>query len=559
MQLYRVPPGGGEPVAVTELAEPVTGRYRPGGRQVLLSVDEGGNERMQIHRCEEDGSGFEPIVVDPAFIHRLGGVTRDGRLLAYAGNQRNGIDFDIYVRDIDSGEERMVFSLGGLCAASAFSPDGRYLGVVRQTEKNMDSDLYLVDLAGDEVIHVTPHSDESSVTGPQWLPDSSAFYFATDQDRELAVIARYDMAARSWQRVIEAEWDAYPLVDRAGTRLLVVENADGFTRAAEYDPGTLALRRSVPLPVQGAATFALSADGNLAAISVNGATCAGDVWVHDFRTGDGRRLTHSPAPVAADDLVEPELHRYISFDGESVPVFVYRPKGGGPAPGPVVVFVHGGPEAQYTPVYHPVIQYLAGNGFGVVAPNVRGSTGYGKRYHHLDDIEKRLDSVADLGALHDWLPSAGFDPARAALWGGSYGGFMVLAALVFQPDRWAAAVDIVGITSFVTFLENTSPWRRVFREREYGFLERDRALLEDISPLTHIDRLQAPLFVIHGTNDPRVPVSEARQLHAALQTREIESEMLVYDDEGHGLQKLKNRLDAYPKAVEFLGRVLMRG
>jgi dipeptidyl aminopeptidase/acylaminoacyl peptidase len=559
MQLYRVPAAGGDLEAVTELAEPVTGRYRPGSRQVLLSVDDGGNERMQIHRCEDDGAGLEPVVVDPAFIHRLGGVRRDGRTLAYAGNQRNGVDFDIYARDIDSGEERMVFSMGGLCAASAFSPDGRYLGVVRQTEKNMDSDLYLVDLREHEVIHVTPHHDESSVTGPQWLPDSSAFFFATDQEREFAAVARYEMATRSWQRVVETGWDAYPLIDRAGARLLIIENADGFTRASEYDPRTLARRGDVPLPEQGTATFALSADGALVTISVNGATCAGDVWVHDFGSGHARRLTHSPGPVPSEDLVEPELHRYTSFDGESVPVFVYRPKGGGLQPGPVVVFVHGGPEAQYTPVYHPVIQYLAASGFGVVAPNVRGSTGYGKRYHHLDDIEKRLDSVADLAALHDWLPSAGFDPARAALWGGSYGGFMVLAGLVFQPDRWAAAVDIVGITSLVTFLENTSPWRRVFREREYGSLERDRSLLEDISPLTHIDRLQAPLFVIHGSNDPRVPVSEARQLHAALLARDIETEMLVYDDEGHGLQKLKNRLDAYPKAVAFLDRMLRRG
>jgi dipeptidyl aminopeptidase/acylaminoacyl peptidase len=164
--------------------------------------------------------------------------------------------------------------------------------------------------------------------------------------------------------------------------------------------------------------------------------------------------------------------------------------------------------------------------------------------------------VADLGALHDWLPSMGFDATRAALWGGSYGGFVVLAGLVFQPERWAAAVDIVGIASFVTFLENTSQWRRVFREREYGFLERDRAFLEEISPLTHIEKLLAPLFLIHGTNDPRVPVSEARQLHAALRERGIETEMLVYEDEGHGLQKLKNRLDAYPRAVEFLQRML---
>jgi dipeptidyl aminopeptidase/acylaminoacyl peptidase len=167
-----------------------------------------------------------------------------------------------------------------------------------------------------------------------------------------------------------------------------------------------------------------------------------------------------------------------------------------------------------------------------------------------------MNSVADLGALHDWLPSIGLDARRAALFGGSYGGFMVLAGLAFQPQRWAAGVDIVGISNWVTFLENTSAWRRQFREREYGSLAHDREFLESISPLNHVDQIRAPLFIIHGTNDPRVPVGEARQVHRALFEREVPCELAIYDDEGHGLMKLKNRLDAYPRAVAFLDRAL---
>jgi dipeptidyl aminopeptidase/acylaminoacyl peptidase len=187
---------------------------------------------------------------------------------------------------------------------------------------------------------------------------------------------------------------------------------------------------------------------------------------------------------------------------------------------------------------------------------VRGSTGYGKRYAGLDDTTHRLDSVADLAALHRWLPSQGLDPGRAVLWGGSYGGYMVLAGCAFQPELWAAGVDIVGISDLVTFLENTSSYRRAHREHEYGSLATDREFLERASPLRSAEAIRAPLFVIHGANDPRVPLSEAEQLVSSLRRRHIAHQLLVYEDEGHGLQKLANRLDAYPRAVEFLNSVL---
>ncbi len=187
-----------------------------------------------------------------------------------------------------------------------------------------------------------------------------------------------------------------------------------------------------------------------------------------------------------------------------------------------------------------------------MVPNVRGSAGYGKRWVSLDDVDLRLDSVADLAAIHAWLPTVGLDPARSALWGGSYGGYMVLAGVSMQPDLWAAGVDIVGMSSLVTFLENTSEYRRAIREREYGSLADDREFLVRASPITYLDDIVAPLFVIHGANDPRVPLSEAEQIKAALDGKGVPCELRVYHDEGHGLAKRANRLDAYPAALEFL-------
>jgi dipeptidyl aminopeptidase/acylaminoacyl peptidase len=219
--------------------------------------------------------------------------------------------------------------------------------------------------------------------------------------------------------------------------------------------------------------------------------------------------------------------------------------------------VHGGPESQFRPGFHFLVQYFLDNGYAVFAPNVRGSSGYGKAYSHLDDVEKRMDSVADLAHAAYWLKSRpDIDGDRLAVYGGSYGGFMVLSAVTVYPDLWAAGVDIVGISNLATFLENTSDYRRGHREAEYGSLARDRAFLERIAPINHIDQITAPLIVVHGANDPRVPLSEAQQLVDALGRRGVPVEFLVFDDEGHGVVKLKNKQVAYPAIVAFLDRHL---
>jgi dipeptidyl aminopeptidase/acylaminoacyl peptidase len=555
-QLYRIARGGGELVQLTSFDEPVGGAYLPTTDELLVVKDEGGNERTQIYRMRDDGTELRPVTNDPDHIHRPGGVTRDGRVLAYDSNRRNGVDFDVYVHDLATGEERMVFDMGGWCGAAGFSPDGRYLAVSRGTERSFDNDLYLVDVATGDVHHICPHEEEAVVGAPSWLPDSSGFFFETDIGRDFVGPARYSMSDGSWERLFEVEWDTSVAVDWTGTHLVVATNEEGYSKIAIHDPNTLERRGSVPLPHDGIAGSRFSRDGRYIGLTFTSPIEPGDAWIYDITAGELRRLTTSPNPVPADVFVQPECHRYTSFDGERIPVFLYRPRN---ASGdvPVVVWIHGGPESQYAPSFNPLVQYMTSRGYAVAAPNVRGSTGYGKRFHHLDDKRKRLDSVRDLASLHEWLRTTpGVDASRAALMGGSYGGYMVLAGLTFQPELWSAGVDIVGISSLVSFLENTSAWRRKMREREYGSLEEDREFLHEASPLTYIDRLRAPLFIIHGTNDPRVPLSEAQQIHAALEAKGIATQMLVYDDEGHGLGKLKNRLDAYPKALDFLDGVL---
>ena len=557
MQLYRVPRAGGELGQLTDSTDPVIGHYLPAGGKILLQADVGGNERLQLSLLDPETREVTPVVHDPEHIHRYSGATRDGARLVYSCNRRTGSDFDVWVHDLATGDERMIFALGGWCESAGFSPDGRWVAVQRLTERSGDNDLYLVSSDGEEVIHVSPHEDEAAFGRPTWLPDGSAFYFPTSTGRDTTAVARYDMASRSWEYVIESDWDLDALVDDAGRHLLVEANEDGYSRLELRDPHTLEVRGDVALPGRGLAEGAVfSSDGRYLAYHFTAPNLGGDVWVHDTDTGESTRLTQSPSPVEPDEMAEPELVRFPSFDGESIPAFVFTPTTGG-GPHPVIVYIHGGPEGQSLPRFLPMIQYFVANGFAVAVPNVRGSTGYGKRFEHLDDVYKRLDSVQDLVALHDWITAdPRYDEKRVVLYGGSYGGYMVLAGLAFHPERWAAGVDIVGISNLVTFLENTSEWRRYFREREYGSLERDRDFLWSVSPMSRIEHVRAPLFIIHGANDPRVPLSEAEQIHAKLTSRGVRCEMLVYHDEGHGLQKLKNRLDAYPKAVAFLGEVL---
>ncbi len=545
-QLYALPARGGELEQLTDSAEPVSGFFLPDGR-VLVEIDAGGDERTQLHVL--DAGKLDPLVVDPRFIHRTPRV--GGDVLAYSTNRRNGVDFDIVARNLGSGEER-AFEIGGNCSVESVSPDGTRIAVERIGEQSGDGDIYICGVATGEIEHVTPHDGAAEYFSVQWLDDR--LVLATNEGRDTFGVAV------GGELVVASDWDLDCRVDPAGRNLLVIANEDAYSRLTLHDPHTNELRCEVPLPGRGVVEHPVfSPDGALLAYSFSSPVEPHDVYLYDLAAETLTRLTTSPREVEPAALVQPSLHRFDSFDGESVPVFLFEPDGDGPFP--VVVTVHGGPESQwlpwFAPSFAPLTQYLVSRGYAVAAPNVRGSTGYGKRYEHLDDIEKRLDSVADLASLHDWLSDRpNIDGDRAVVYGRSYGGYMVLAALALQPERWAAGIECVGIASLVTFLENTSPYRRAAREREYGSLEQDRVFLTEASPMTHIDGIRAPLFIQHGRNDPRVPVSESEHIHAVLDQKGIPSELLIFEDEGHTVEKLANRIETFTRMTEFLDRVL---
>jgi dipeptidyl aminopeptidase/acylaminoacyl peptidase len=547
-QLYLVPSRGGELRQLTDVDEPVSGTFLPDGR-VLVEIDAGGNERTQLSVLE-DGA-LVPLVVDERYIHASPHAA--GSTLAYVTNRGNGVDFEAVARNLETGEESTFDVPAGYLAIAAISGDGMTVFVERVGERAGDNDLYRCDVVSGDVVHLTPHEEPAEFVSP--VPVRDSVVFASNAGRDTLALAHSERGT-----VFESDWDLECAGDDAGRSLLVISNEDGYSRLTLLDPQTFAVREEVPLPGRGVVEHpTFSGDGALLAFAFSSTTEPHDVYVYDLDAHELRRLTTSPRAIDAATLVEPEPHRYESFDGESIPVFLFRPEGEGPFP--VVVMVHGGPESQwrpwFSPSFLPLTQHLVARGYAVAAPNVRGSTGYGKRFEHLDDVKLRLDSVRDLASLHEWLSARPeIDGSRAVLYGRSYGGYMVLAGLAFQPELWAAGIECVGISSLVTFLENTSDYRRAAREREYGSLEHDRDFLAEASPISRVDAIRAPLFIQHGANDPRVPLGESEHIHRVLTEKGIPSELVVYEDEGHTIEKLPNRIDCFTRAVAFLDHVL---
>jgi dipeptidyl aminopeptidase/acylaminoacyl peptidase len=572
VQVYEL--ASGDLVELTSLPEPVaSAHYVPGGRRAVLAIDEGGDERHQLYLIDLDDAaaatvaGFDrlrALTSDPRFGHQFAGVSADGRTLAYVSDRSNGVDFDLWLCDLERDEHSLLHAGGAWYQpGSGFSPGGRLVSLLRPGARPLDVDLVLVDTTSGEAQIPIAHAGGAALIGPPaWVSDS-VFYASSNAGSEFAAVVRHDLDTGETKTVpgTGEQFDS-EVVSAGMSAIVVIENRDGASTMWRYDTQT-GERRDVPLPDAGVthAWFLeppiATSDGSRLYYTLTTPRLAGDIHTYDLNDGETRRLTHSRAELTPEALVAPELGEVESFDGERIPLFIFRPRSAEPRPA-VVVEVHGGPEAQALRLFDPEVQALVTAGYAVVVPNVRGSTGYGKRYASLDDTTKRLDSVRDLHSVHAALERLGFDPGRAVLWGGSYGGYMTLAGLALQPELWAAGVDIVGISNLVTFLENTSEYRRAHRELEYGSLANNRDFLTEASPLTHVDAIRAPLFAIHGRNDPRVPLSETQQLIASLEQRGLHCELRIYDDEGHGLARLANQLDAYPSAIEFLDEVLRR-
>ena len=572
-QVWTIDAPGSWPEQHTFFDERVTfASWSPERMELAFGMDEGGDEKQQLFVLTPGTGEIRPLTAMPDAKHRWGGWSDDGDRVAFTSNRREESVFDVYVqgRTDTAADARLVTEGDGWLTLGGWSPDDSQL-LVTQAYSNVDQDLSVVDVDSGDRRLLTPHEGTVRYTSASWGPDGDYLYLVTDEgDADTLYLAVLDLDTGDLEPVTVAgdtdtpenrnspsgQWEVDGVaVDQESRRLVFSRNVDGYTELTVGEltaPGRLDTRPSPDLPRGTAGGVSFDDDGDRFALSVSTSTENTNVHVVDAKTGETERWTWAAtAGIPSDTFVAPELVHYPTFDGREIPAYFSVPDVAGQVP--VIVDIHGGPESQRRPSFSATKQYFLNHGYAVFEPNVRGSSGYGKAYGHLDDVEKRMDSVRDIEAAVEWLHDhQAVDPDRIVAKGGSYGGFMVLAALTEYPDRWAAGVDIVGIANFVTFLENTGEWRRKLREAEYGSLDGNRAFLESISPTNNIEHIRAPLFVLHGANDPRVPVGEAHQIVEEAREQGVPVRELVFEDEGHGFSKLENRIEAYSAIVDFL-------
>ena len=551
-QVHRLKQAMGAREQITFFDEPILRVYTSPANEdgFLYTRDVGGSEFYQVfyfdwatgsHRLLTDGSS------------RYGSViwSSAGDALAYYTTERNGRSRDVHVQNLASGETAIALEEDeGAWSPLDFSPDDDRLLVSRYLSIN-ESRLYEVDLASGVRRPLLDEALSVAIGMAQYDADGSGVYFTSDLGAEFVRLHHLDLASGEIE-VLTADvpWNVEGFqLSPDGRRLALAVNEAGLSRLVVWQlPGHRPL--ALPeLPAGVVSQLQFSADGENIALSLVTPTAPSDIWTLSLEARLLARWTKSEVGgIDPDGFAAPELISYPTFDQHEgaprqIPAFVFRPEGEGPHP--VLIHIHGGPESQYRPYFSSTFQYLVKElGMVVIAPNVRGSNGYGKSYLKLDNGFKREDSVRDIGALLDWIETQpDMDADRVVVRGGSYGGYMVLASLVHYSDRLAAGIESVGISNFVTFLENTQPYRRDLRRAEYGD-ERDpemRAHLEAISPLNQVDRITRPLMISQGANDPRVPASESEQIYAALKAEGIPVWYVLAEDEGHGFRKKFNR------------------
>ncbi|MFL6292157.1 MAG: prolyl oligopeptidase family serine peptidase [Thermoanaerobaculia bacterium] len=573
-QLHEVAMPMGARTQLTYYKDPVQeGRYRPGRPgQIIYGINEDGAENFQLFLLDP-ATGKARRFTDGKSRHVSPVWSNDGKLLAYASNARNGRDFDLYVADPSTpGSERRVAELKGSWNPLDWSPDNRRILLSEDVSAN-EGYLHWADVATGEIHTLTPRRPAGSETvayqGGLWAKDGRSVYAANDLDSEFLRIVRIDVdsSGKPGKPVVVSgnlPWDVedFDLSDDGGL-LAFLSNEDGFSKVHILDLKTGKEASAPELPAGDANGLQFRPGSHEIAFSVSWARSPSDVYSYD---ADSRKLERWTASEAGGlntaSFAVPELVHYSSFDGRKIPAFVYRPPADRfPGPRPVYINIHGGPEGQSRPNFLGSNNYFIQElGVVYVVPNVRGSTGYGKSYLKMDNGERREDSVKDIGALLDWIATQpGLDAKRVMVSGGSYGGYMVLATLVHYSDRLCCAFESVGISNFITFLQNTSGYRQDLRRVEYGD-ERDpkmREFLETIAPIKHVQKMTKPLLVSQGANDPRVPLSESDQIVAALEGRGVPVWYLVGKDEGHGFQKKTNTDYQRAVLVRFMREFLL--
>lgn len=540
LTFYEEPVAGG--------AFPLEGKWQHG---FLFQKDVGGNEQNQIFFFDlSEGRGR--LLTDGESRNSGPVWSQDGTRFAYSSNRRDGTNMDIWIGTPEGpGNAKLLREVEGSWYPMHFSPDGRRLLAIHYVSIN-EAYVYEIDTETGDAEQMRPLQEAVGYRGAIYGRNGKYIYFVSDEGSEFQRLQRLDRRTRDVEVLTpDLEWDVNAFdLSRDGRLLAYTVNEAGISRLYLRDLKRNRDRRIDGLPVGSMGGVSFSPDSARLAVTLSASDSSSDVYVHELKKKSNVRWTRSEVGgLDPDTFVSPELIEYPTFDEvdgkpRTIPAFVYKPNNKAQKH-PVIVYIHGGPESQFRPSFSSTFQYLLNDqGVAIVAPNVRGSAGYGKSYLQLDNGFKREDSVKDIGALLDWIATQpDLDEERVMVYGGSYGGYMVLASMMHYDDRLIGGIDVVGISNFVTFLKNTQDYRRDLRRVEYGD-ERDPEMhefLQRISPTNNADQINKPLLVIQGANDPRVPLSEAEQMVETIRENGGTVWYLMAKDEGHGFRKKENR------------------
>ncbi len=555
-QLHYIEEPLGARQQITFYDEPVGGGSfcpDPTKRGFIFSKDIGGSEYYQIFWFDLN-IGQHTMLTDGESRNGRGPWSNDGSKFAYTSNMANGKDMNVFVGTIDGAEPIQLFDKDGYWVPLNWSADDKKL-LVEKYISITESYIWIIDVETKEMTQFNPKDEPISYGSAKFSKDGKGIYYTSDENTEFSHLRYQDLSTGETKILTDhISWNvgAFTLSDN-GQYLTYVSNEDGISKLHLILTKNNKELKIPELPMGRIGGLRFHPDNKRLTFTMNTPQTPGDIYVLNLRNKKLTRWTKSEVGgLDTDQFVIPELIHVTSFDGLEVPGFIFKPKGEGPHP--VVVYIHGGPESQYNPYFSSTFQYWVNElGLAVLATNVRGSNGYGKSYLKLDNGFKREDSVKDIEYFLNWVDDQpDLDSDRMAVYGGSYGGYMVLACMTHYNDRLRAAVDVVGISNFVTFLKNTKEYRRDLRRAEYGD-ERDpemNAHLEKISPNNNARKITKPIFIIQGFNDPRVPVTEAEQMRDVIRENGGDVWYMVAMDEGHGFRKQFNRT-YYQNAVSL--------
>lgn len=559
---YEIPAGGGTPRARTHSTTDgiFTVGYLPHDRRVLYLQGPGGNENDHLYLLDTTGTARDLTPGDSlkaVFVDWAG----DDSSFYYATNGRDRRFFDVYEMPVATLAARLVFQDTVGYQVAAISPDRRWMALQRALT-TQNSEMYLRDMQTGQVRHVSAHTGDVQYNPQAFSPDGNYLYYTTDEGSEFAWLARYDLATGQRDTVERPGWDVdFAYFSKHGKYLVVGINADARTEIRVYEAATHRRIALPSVPVGEIRGVQISPSERWMALYVNGSRAPSNLYVLDLGTGTLRRLTQNLSPdVDPANLVEAQVVRFPSYDGVGIPSLLYLPLQLGSADrAPAVLWIHGGPGGQSRVGYGAFIQYLANHGYVVLAVNNRGSGGYGKTFDKLDDQRHGEADLGDLVWAKRYLASGGYvDARRVAVAGGSYGGYLTLAALTFRPDTFAAGVDFFGISNWVRTIRSIPAWWESFRKALYSEMGdpngADSVRLYRISPLFHAEQIRRPLLVLQGANDPRVLKVESDQIVEAVRRRGGVAEYVVFPDEGHGFIRKENNIKAYRTALEFLDK-----